>query len=57
MLPHLPHQHCAVFLAAHTWYSADQTPTLQAFLYNQEADDASFFLVGNNILDNVIHLL
>lgn len=36
MLAYLPHQHCAAFPAVHTWYSAGQTPTPQAFLYNQE---------------------
>ena len=36
MLAYLPHQRCAVFPAAHTWYSAGQTLTPQAFLYNQE---------------------
>ena len=36
MLAYLPHQHCAACPAVHTLYSAGQTPTPQAFLYNQE---------------------
>ena len=36
LVTHLPHRHCAVSPAVHTWYSAGQTLTLRASLWNKE---------------------
>lgn len=53
LFTHLPRQHCAVFLAVHTWYSADPTLNLQAFLYNQKRI-MQWKITFNNPLNNFV---